>query len=237
MLGGCEDIEPGIVGEDRQLSHLIEHLLIPLRVPANRAEPFPILDRAGHCGKNEEHELHNIPPRGLRAGIRAETRTRSVSIIAPISRSGPSRTKSAIRRSANGERLARALGPVNNGEVTFQPRTARAHDKLMQSAARVGVWREYAAAQDVTGGVSARRRTSARHASSCAPSAAKSGALCPLRCFSASVVAQSASCWTTSTIRGSPGAPAASNVQRARLRNAGLKSRMPPSSVPPEDTR
>src|SRR5215510_5678482 len=237
MLGGCEDIEPGIVGEDRQLSHLIEHLLIPPRVPANRAEPFPILERAGHCGKNEEHELHDIPPRGLRAGIRAETRARSVSFIAPISRSGPSRTKRAIRRSANGERLARALGPVNNGEVTFQPRTARAHDKLMQPAARAGVWRECAAAQDVTGGVSARRRTSARHASSCAPSAAKAGTLWPLRCFSASVVAKSAGCWKTSTIRGSPGAAAAFDDRRATLTNAWLKSRIARSSVSPEDTR
>src|SRR5262245_64449333 len=118
MLGGCEDIEPSIIGQDRQLSHLIEHLLVPLRVPTNGAEPFPSLERAGHCRKNEEHELHDIPPRGLRAGIRAvpddgrgdgaeETRTRSVSFIAPISRSGPSRTKRAMRRSANGERLAR----------------------------------------------------------------------------------------------------------------------------------
>src|SRR5262245_10258668 len=139
MLGGCEDIEAGIVGQDRQLSHLIEHLLVPLRVPANGAEPFPILERAWHCRKNEEHEFHDIPPRGLRAGIRAETRARSVSFIAPISRSGPSRTKRAIRRSANGERLARALGPVNNGEAASQPRTTRAHDKLMQSAARVEV--------------------------------------------------------------------------------------------------
>src|SRR6266850_1232613 len=130
MLGGCEDIESCIVGQDRQPSHFVQHLLVPLRVPANRAEPFPILERAGHSGKNEEHEFHCTPPRdmGPRAGRSCgagrrswkrigRERTRSVSFIAPISRPGAVRTKSH-RGSANGERVALGAGPVKDAEAT-----------------------------------------------------------------------------------------------------------------------
>src|SRR6266566_4239073 len=102
MLSGCEDIESCIVGQDRQLSHFVQHLLVPLRVPANRAEPFPILERAGHCGKNEEHEFHCTPHsqgywsvRGRSCGAErwsweriGRERSLSVSFIAPISQPG-----------------------------------------------------------------------------------------------------------------------------------------------------
>src|SRR5437870_1761007 len=128
MLSGCEDIESCIVGQDRQLSHFVQHLLVPLGVSANRAEPFPILERAGHCGKNEEHEFHCIPPRdfdscaGVRAAPKGGRGRGSAEGVRGLSRSSrrspgprPSRTKSH-RRSANGERLALGGGPVKDAE-------------------------------------------------------------------------------------------------------------------------
>src|SRR5262249_26582644 len=44
------------------LAQLVQHLLISLVVPADRAEPLAIFEGAGHGGQHEEHELHGRPP-------------------------------------------------------------------------------------------------------------------------------------------------------------------------------
>src|SRR5439155_8765908 len=129
MLSGCEDIESCIVGQDRQLSHFVQHLLGSLGVSANRAEPCPILERAGHCGKNEEHEFHYIPPRdvdscaGVRAAPNGGRGRGSAEGVLGLSRSSrrspgpsPSRTMSH-RRCANGESVAVGGCPVMVSEM------------------------------------------------------------------------------------------------------------------------
>src|SRR5262245_58732422 len=113
MLGSCEHLESGVISQNRQLSHFIQHLLVPLRVPPNGAKSFPIVKRTGHGWKNEQHEFHLIPPRavGSRADMRApdvrangseEACSGPISFIAAISRSGESRTNRVI----DGARMA-----------------------------------------------------------------------------------------------------------------------------------
>jgi hypothetical protein len=63
MLGGGEHVEPGVVGQDGQLAHLVEHLLVTLVIAPDRAELLSLLERTGDCGQDEEHELHRPPPR------------------------------------------------------------------------------------------------------------------------------------------------------------------------------
>src|SRR5207237_8279578 len=61
VLGRREDIEAGVVSEDRELPQLVQHLLVALVVPTDRAESLSILEGAWHRGENEEHEFHGTP--------------------------------------------------------------------------------------------------------------------------------------------------------------------------------
>ena len=71
VLGGREDVEPGIVGEHGELAQLVQHLLVSLVVSPDGPEPLAILQRAGHGRQHEQHELHgraSFPDCGITSG-------------------------------------------------------------------------------------------------------------------------------------------------------------------------
>jgi hypothetical protein len=62
MLGCREDVEAGFIGERRELSELVEHLLIAFVVSPDRPQTFALLERRGDRWEHEEHEFHQPPP-------------------------------------------------------------------------------------------------------------------------------------------------------------------------------
>jgi hypothetical protein len=58
VLGGREAVEAGVVGHDAEGAYLLQHGLVALVVAADRPEPLPILERAGHGRQDEQLELH-----------------------------------------------------------------------------------------------------------------------------------------------------------------------------------
>ena len=62
VLGGGHDVEACVVGEHGKLAQLVQHLLIPLIVAADGPQALAIFQGSGHCGQDEEHELHGLPP-------------------------------------------------------------------------------------------------------------------------------------------------------------------------------
>ena len=61
VLGGREAVEAEVVRHHAQRPDLFDHGLEPFVVPPDRAQPLPVLHRAGHGWKDEQTELHVDP--------------------------------------------------------------------------------------------------------------------------------------------------------------------------------
>jgi hypothetical protein len=62
MLCRRHDVKTGFVSKHRELTHLLQHLLVALVVAADGSKGFSLCQSAGNGGEHEQHEFHGEPP-------------------------------------------------------------------------------------------------------------------------------------------------------------------------------
>src|SRR5437588_12686549 len=60
MLGGGEYVETGVIGKDRELAQLLQHLLITIGVAADRPQLTAFLESGRDGRQHEQHEFHGV---------------------------------------------------------------------------------------------------------------------------------------------------------------------------------